>query len=550
MKRVALYCRVSTDNQEKAETIENQLRDLYKVYDKAQIVKVYQDNPGSGADPDRVGLNELRRDAQKKMFDVIGIWASDRLARDVKLALILRDEFNESAVSIEVMGKERDDSDFGKFFSIVEAAVDEMERSRIKRRFISGRERRLSEGKLIGCYPPYGYRHVRRDKEKGTDAYFEINEQEAVIVRKIFKMYLDMESIFAVTIELKKQGIKSRGKGRQEPGFFLASMVSRILRRESYIGNHYFGKSSPCVAKFHISKIRKHRFTGRKRNPKAEWRVIKIPTILDVETFNKTQVLLTKRAERRWLKSKHEFLLQGVIRCARCKKLYAGRMQAGFPLYRCPQAHDCNLNQPTCRARSVGQNKIEKIIWAYVSGLINDKQAIIKNIRALQEKRKSEEKSNQKVYDNLLAERNSIKMKKSKLLDLYSDPAGKTKKEDLDLKMNELNDKEKMFEDQILEIKKEIENIDNLSGAEKEIEKICAIYRKKIKNPPFELKRYIVSKWIEEINIEDNGSIRIKVRIPKGEEDRIASKNSFSEMNNISFGLYNFEFKFEEIIRP
>ena len=178
MRRIALYCRVSTDNQEKAETIDNQLRDLYKVYNKADVVKVYKDNPGSGADPDRAGLWEMRKDAQKKMFDIIGLWASDRLARDVKLSLILRDEFNDLGVGIEIMGKERDDSDSGKLLSIIEAAVDEMERNRIKRRFVSGRDRRLAEGKLIGCYPPYGYRHIRRDREKGTDAPEMLQEKQ------------------------------------------------------------------------------------------------------------------------------------------------------------------------------------------------------------------------------------------------------------------------------------------------------------------------------------------------------------------------------------
>ena len=76
MRRIALYCRVSTDNQEKAETIDNQLRDLYKVYNKADVVKVYKDNPGSGADPDRAGLWEMRKDAQKKMFDIVGLWST------------------------------------------------------------------------------------------------------------------------------------------------------------------------------------------------------------------------------------------------------------------------------------------------------------------------------------------------------------------------------------------------------------------------------------------------------------------------------------------
>lgn len=76
MKRIALYVRVSTDNQEKAETIENQLRDLRHVYEREgyEIVKIYQDNPGSGADPDRKGLWEMRNDAQKEMFDIIGLY--------------------------------------------------------------------------------------------------------------------------------------------------------------------------------------------------------------------------------------------------------------------------------------------------------------------------------------------------------------------------------------------------------------------------------------------------------------------------------------------
>ena len=114
--------------------------------------------------------------------------------------------------------------------------------------------------------------------------------------------------------------------------------------------------------------------------------------------------------------------------------------------------------------------------------------------------------------------------------------------------MDELNGREATLDNQITEIQREIENTDNLAGAEKEIEKICELYKKKIENPPFELKRYIVRKWIEEINIEDDGSVRIKVRIPKGEEGRIVSANYFKEFNNIN--ALNFELKFEEVIRP
>jgi site-specific DNA recombinase len=556
MRRIALYCRVSTDNQEKAETIDNQLRDLYKVYNKTDVVKVYKDNPGSGADPDRAGLWEMRKDAQKKMFDIIGLWASDRLARDVKLSLILRDEFNDLGVGIEIMGKERDDSDSGKLLSIIEAAVDEMERNRIKRRFISGRDRRMAEGKLIGCYPPYGYDHVRRDKEKGTDAYFKVNEKEARMIKNIFKWYLELESIFLVTKKLKTKGIKTRGKNKTgEPNYFFCSTVSRILRRETYIGNHYFGKSSPCVAKFHISKIRKHRFTGRCRNPRADWKLIKVPPIIDEITFNRVQAILLRRAKRRARKSMYQFLCTGLVRCVRCHRLYGGKNQRDsrrdkdFFLYRCPQANTASFNEPDCRARTMSAQKLDNAVWVYVSELIRDKDRINNNLALTKKKRESEKVSNQKIYEELLVERKELKMKKSRLFELYSDEG--LSKEDLKIKIGEFDLREKDVEEQIVTKKRELEGIENMDAVEKELERICQIYRKRLNKASFELRQHIVKKWVEEININDDGSVNIKVKIPEGEkegeEDQIfyVADNTLQETGVLGAGL-----KFEEIIRP
>jgi site-specific DNA recombinase len=558
MRRIALYCRVSTENQEKSETIENQLRDLYKVYNKAEVVKVYQDNPGSGADPDRVGLNQLRKDAQKKMFDVIGIWASDRLARDLKLSLILRDEFKELGVAIEIMGKEREDSDTGKLMSVLEATMDEIERGRIKRRFLSGRDRRLSEGKLIGCYPPYGYYHIRRNKEKGTDAYFKINEQEARLVKKIFKWYLELESIFLVTKRLMQKGIKTRGKNKSgKPNFFFCSTVSKILRREDYIGEHYVGKSSPCIAKFHISKIRKHRLTGRSRNPRSEWKSVKVPPIIDKITFRRVQALLEKRAKRRTRKSVYEFLCSGLIRCVRCHRLYGGkhqrdeRVDKDYFLYRCPQAHTASFNEPACKARTMSREKLDNAVWAYVSELINDKKRIEDNLLNVRKKRESEKLLNQQTYDTLLLEKKELKAKKGKLLELYSEDG--FSKEDLKIKMVELDERERGLDAQIAKIKVELEGIENIDAAEKELEKIRLVYRKRLNNASFELRKFIVKKWVEEININDDGSLKIKVKIPEGEplEDKKDNNifyvfgNALQNSELLSIGL-----KFEEVIIP
>ncbi|MCM8808336.1 MAG: recombinase family protein [Candidatus Omnitrophica bacterium] len=160
MKRVALYCRVSTDQQEKEETIENQLKELQRVYENNQIVKIYTDT-ASGGDLDRGGLNKLKRYTQKKLFDIVGMWDTSRLARYTKLTLILLEEFRQNGIKIEVMGKPLEDSPEEKFLVTMLAALDEMEKEKIKRRFIAGKKRLLAEGKLIWCYPPYGYKYVK-----------------------------------------------------------------------------------------------------------------------------------------------------------------------------------------------------------------------------------------------------------------------------------------------------------------------------------------------------------------------------------------------------
>ena len=549
MRRVVFYCRVSTDNQEKSETIDNQKRDLYKVYNKADVIKIYEDNPGSGADPDRRGLAELRRDAQKKMFDVIALWSSDRLARDLKLSLILRDEFKELGIAVEIMGKEREDSDMGKLMGVLEGAMDEMERARIKRRFISGRERRLSEGKLIGCYPPYGYNHIRRNKEKGTDASFEINEQEANIVRKIFKWYIELESIFLVTRRLRDKNIRTRGRNGV-PRFFSCSMISKVLRREDYIGNHYFGKSSPCPAKFHINKNRKYNITGRRKNPKSEWRMVKVLPIIDVDIFNKAQDIIKKRAKFALKEAKYQFLCQGIIKCVDCNRNYGGRKQDKYLIYRCPQHYATNLNSPVCRSRSMLAGKLDNAVWAYVSSLINDKNILKNNIRLIREKRESEKISNKKVLESLLCEKESLKNKKGKLFELYSE--GKFAVGDLEVKINEFTEREKSIDTQIINVGKELKDIKELDSVEKEVEKICMAYQSKVSKPPFELKKYIVRKWVEEIRIEKDGSLIIKIRIPQSEKIDWNNKDvlyNFYPKSNL-LELYQPIFKFEEVITP
>src|ERR1700676_376502 len=91
MKRAALYMRVSTLDQH-PETQFYDLRELAKQRG-FQIVKEYTDRI-SGAKTRRPGLDQMMHDARSRQFDVVMVWAGDRVARSVKHFLEVLEELN------------------------------------------------------------------------------------------------------------------------------------------------------------------------------------------------------------------------------------------------------------------------------------------------------------------------------------------------------------------------------------------------------------------------------------------------------------------------
>ena len=279
--------------------------------------------------------------------------------------------------------------------------------------------------------------------------------------------------------------------------------------------------------------------------------MVKVPAIVDAEIFNKAQDIIKKRAKFALKEAKYQFLCQGLIKCVDCNRNYGGRKQDKYLIYRCPQHYVTNLNSPVCRSRSMLAGKLDNAVWKYVKSLISDRYRLKDNISSLREKRENDKTSNKKVLESLLSEKNSLKNKKGKLLELYSE--GKFEVKDLEDKINEFTEREKSIESQIIEIEKELKDIQDFDSVEKDIEKICAIYKNKIDNPTFELKKYIVRKWIEEIRIEKDGSLRISVRVPqleKAEEFKQEPNFNFHSITDLLMEGLLSGLRFQEVICP
>ena len=151
MTRAALYMRVSTVDQHP----ETQLLDLRQMAAQRglDIVHEYTDKI-SGTKAKRPGLDAMMADARRGRFDVVLVWASDRIARSVKHFLDVLDELNRLKVEY-VSFRENIDTGgpLGRAIVIIIGAVAELERNLIIERVRAGMRRARLEGQHIGRNP-------------------------------------------------------------------------------------------------------------------------------------------------------------------------------------------------------------------------------------------------------------------------------------------------------------------------------------------------------------------------------------------------------------
>ena len=152
MKRAALYMRVSTVDQHP----QNQLNVLrhFAARRGFQIVEEYTDHGVSGTKARRPALDKMLRDAHRRRFDAVIVWACDRLARNTKHFLQVLDELNELGIQF-LSQREAIDTDgpLGRAIVVIVSAVAELERSLIVERVRAGMRRAKLDGRRIGRTP-------------------------------------------------------------------------------------------------------------------------------------------------------------------------------------------------------------------------------------------------------------------------------------------------------------------------------------------------------------------------------------------------------------
>ena len=282
--RVALYARVSTEEQREGQTIDSQIAELESFgRQKGWLVTgIYKDEGWSGTMLIRPGLDHLRDDAPRNLFDAVLINDVDRLARDVTHLGIIKRDLERQGIRVIFRKLPGESSPAHNLLVNILGSFAEFEREMIADRTRRGKRHKVEVRKqFLGAQPAYGFRYIRKERSTATEGHLELVPEEAKIVRLMYqwvaKEGLSSRRVVARLNELK---VPTRRGG----SLWRASSVRRILRSEIYIGVwHYYKHYSCAPAKPSPSKAyRRSLKTSRRLRPRTEWLPVSLSPVLHV----------------------------------------------------------------------------------------------------------------------------------------------------------------------------------------------------------------------------------------------------------------------------
>ena len=151
MKRVAIYYRVSTTDQDPQMQI-----DELREYAKSRRFKVVGEflDEASGRNNSRVQLEEMLKQVRKRKVDVVLVWKYDRFARSTQHLVNTLEEFKSLGVDFISYTQQIDTTtSMGKFFFTIMAGIAEFESDIISERVRSGMAAAKRQGKHVGRPP-------------------------------------------------------------------------------------------------------------------------------------------------------------------------------------------------------------------------------------------------------------------------------------------------------------------------------------------------------------------------------------------------------------
>jgi len=517
---VAIYVRVSTQRQQQAQTIEQQLERL-RAHITAQgwslaEEHIFRDDGYSGAKLNRPGLDGLRDRAAMAEFELVLITSPDRLARKYIHQALILEELEGHGCRVEFLDRPMSDDPHDQLVLQIRGAVAEYERTLIAERMRRGRLMKLRAGQLLPwTKPPYGYiLDVERPRDPGR---VRVNEVEAAIVRQIFAWYTDLEekmSLYAVAKRLSDDGVPTPSGGQR----WNVASIRGILKNPAYTGTAYAQRTHPVAARQRKSALLPvGPGVSQQPAPAEEWIPIPVPAIISQEQFDQAQARLALNQQiARRNNTQHPYLLRGLVSCGRCRLSCIGRSRrSGYSYYVCRGKTDAlRIAQgERCLSRYVPADALDELVWQDLCHLLTHPELIIQALERAQggkwlpQQLQARGKTLKQALDQLA--RQEERLLEAYLAEVIALP-------ELERKRLEIAQKQKTLQTQLRQLEAQAEKQIEVAAIATSVEAFCQRIQQGLEQATFDQRRQLVELLIDRV-IVDDGQVEIRYVIPTSE---------------------------------
>ena len=365
-----IYARYSSDNQ-REESIEGQIRECTAYAEKngITIVKHYIDRAISAKTDNRPEFQQMIKDSDKKLFDIVLVWKLDRFARNRYDSARYKTQLKKNGVKLMSATEIISEGPEGIILESVLEGYAEYYSADLAEKVVRGQTENILKGRCNGGRGTFGY---TLDSERK----FHIDPLTSPFVLESFKKYNEGSTMKEIRDWLNENGIKN-----PVGGAFTYNSVEHMLKNRRYIGE----------LKFRDVVV-----------PDA------IPPIIPLELFEDVQekIAKNKKAPAR-RKAEDDYLLTTKLFCGYCGALMFGesgtsRTGEVHRYYKCATAK----KHKGCKKKTVRKQWLEDLVVNQTMQLVKDDAAmesIIAKVMELQNK----ENTNIPLYEKQLRDAES-----------------------------------------------------------------------------------------------------------------------------------------------
>lgn len=434
-KRVAIYCRVSTVEQaEEGYSIDEQNLKIREYCEREghEIYNLYEDRGISGKNiTNRPGIKQLLHDVTENKFDLVIVWKLNRISRKLLDILNIVELLNKHNIAFRSLTENFEtETPSGKLQLNIMGAIGEFERETIAENVKMGLLARAREGRWNGgVVLGYDLVELPNDGKKRKNTRLEINEKEANTVKRIFELYSQGYGYKAVVNRVNKEGYKTK-RNKQ----FAVSTVKEILQNPVYIGKIRYNVRQDW---------------GKKRRSNINANPIlsdgQHEPIIDMQTWNKVQVILKERSKKHNKVYDSEFPLTGILKCPVCGagmtiSRSTSRRKDGtkkvLEYYSCGNWK--NKGTAVCNSNSIRVEVADEYVLNKIMNLINDKVILRKVVDNINRNKSTKIKPILEELNSLTKEIDKLNIKKNKNIELFED--GILDKTELSTRVKSIND--------------------------------------------------------------------------------------------------------------